>query len=345
MHDAAWRRFVTLFVTTFLGGVVGLGAFVVLMDPYDVVPFSLPIERRLVSISQRHMYPQVARSGRFDSVIVGTSTSRLLDPEVFNAALGVRLANLAMDSATAWEQLQILSVFGASVAKPKMVIVGLDRVWCEPGADRERITFRGFPEWMYDANRWNDLLYLFNLSTVEIAGRLLGYHLGLYPERVRYDGFEVFVPHEEQYDLERARHNIWQGPSRSVSAQEPPVRLSEQEERALRFPAVTWLQDAVSAMPDTHWIFAWMPVHVAAQPQPGSHAAAVENACKARVASIAERHSATLLDWRVPSSLTSEDANYWDPLHYRLPIAYRLADEIVAAARGRAERRAAGGSR
>jgi len=101
----------------------------------------------------------------------------------------------------------------------------------------------------------------------------------------------------------------------------------------------------VSAMPDTHWIFAWMPVHVAAQPQPGSHAAAVENACKARVASIAERHSATLLDWRVPSSLTSEDANYWDPLHYRLPIAYRLADEIVAAARGRAERRAAGGSR
>jgi hypothetical protein len=29
-----------------------------------------------------------------------------------------------------------------------------------PHADRNRITFRGFPEWLYDDNPWNDYLHL-----------------------------------------------------------------------------------------------------------------------------------------------------------------------------------------
>jgi riboflavin biosynthesis pyrimidine reductase len=38
------------------------------------------MERPLVSGSQRFAYPQVMRSKRFDSIIVGSSTARLIDP-------------------------------------------------------------------------------------------------------------------------------------------------------------------------------------------------------------------------------------------------------------------------
>jgi hypothetical protein len=89
--DRKWRRFVASFLGVLLGGIVTVYLFVVLVDPYDVIPFSLPLERRNVSISQRHMYAQIVRSRRFDSLILGTSTSALLDPALLSKKFGVRL--------------------------------------------------------------------------------------------------------------------------------------------------------------------------------------------------------------------------------------------------------------
>ena len=71
-----------------------------------------------------------------------------------------------------------------------------------------------------------------------------------------------------------------------------------------------------------------MPVHVAAQPWPGTHAAAVEAECKARIAAIAGRHGAKVIDWRINSALTRDDLNFWDSVHYRVPIATRIAKEL-----------------
>jgi hypothetical protein len=191
-----WRSFVVAFLRVLIGGVAVTYLFVLLIDPYDIVPFSLPIDRRIVSISDRFMYPQIVRSRRFDSLVIGTSTSRLLDPELLDQLFHVRFANLAMSSATAWEEQKMLDLFLRVVGPPKALIVGLDVVWCDPEADSHRITFRGFPDWLYEDDPWKGVVHLFNYGTVEIAGRLVGYHLGLYPERIRYDGYEVFVPPE-----------------------------------------------------------------------------------------------------------------------------------------------------
>ena len=67
-----------------------------------------------------------------------------------------------------------------------------------------------------------------------------------------------------------------------------------------------------------------MPVHVAAQRWPGTRDAAVEAECKARIAAIGRAHGAKVIDWRIASPITTKDENYWDGLHYRLPIARRL---------------------
>lgn len=327
----SWRRFALTFITVFGGAVIGLYAFVLLMDPYNDVPLSPPIERPLMSINQRYMYPQVARSGKFDSFIVGTSTSRLIDPEILSRKFGTHFANLAMDSATAWEQ-QTLGKYFIRHADAKAMIVGIDYVWCTSDADTDRITFRGFPDFLYDDNRWNDLLYLLNSRSVELAGRLVGYHLGLQPARSRYDGYQVFVPPETSYDLARAQTHIWNGSPRELpDPATKPYHLSEEQRAALKFPALAWLDELFAAAPSATKAVAFMPVHVVRQPPAGTAAAAVEQACKDTIVAIAKRHGATVIDWRIPSALTTNDSNYWDPLHYRVPIAQRLSRELADA--------------
>lgn len=328
-----WRSFVMVFFGVFAGIASGLYLFVLLVDPYEIIPFSLPIERRIVSISDRFMYPQIARSRRFDSVVIGTSTSRLLDPEQLNRLFNVRFANLAMSAATAWEQQAMLDLFIRTSGSPKTLIVGLDGQWCLPDADRKRITFRGFPEWLYGDRPWTGFRYLFNYGTLEIATRLVAYHLGLYPERIRYDGYEVFVPPESEYDQARAHDHIWQDIPPAPAELPPP--LSAVERSRLSFPALAWLDDGLARLPaSSRKILAYMPVHVAAQPALGTHAADEEAECKTRIAAIGRKHGAVIIDWRFPSAITRDDANYWDRLHYRIPLATRIAGELAAAAAG-----------
>ncbi len=178
---SAWRGMARTAAVTLAGGLALVCGVIFLVDPYDVVPFSPRAERPMMDLNQRWLYPGVARSGRFDSYVIGTSTIRLLDPERLDRAFGGRFANLAMNSATAWEQDQLARVILRAGGPPRTLVIGIDTVWCARDADTQRITFRGFPEWMYDDNRWNDLLHLLNGKTLEIAGRLLGYWLGLTP--------------------------------------------------------------------------------------------------------------------------------------------------------------------
>jgi hypothetical protein len=325
-----WCAFVLLFLGVLAGVSVGIYLFILLVDPYDIIPFSLPMDRKIVSITERFMYPQIVRSKRFDSLVIGTSTSQLLDPELLSRLFHARFANLAMSAATAWEQQTMLDLFLRKVGPPKVLIVGLDDAWCGQEADRNRVTFRGFPYWLYDDNPWNDYIYLFNYHTFEIAARQVGYHLGIYRERVRYDGYQVFVPPEPQYDQVRAHDRIWQDLLPPPAEVPPP--LSPTERSQLSFPALSWLEASLARLPFMSLkILAFMPVSVAAQPVPGTQAAEVEAECKARIVVIGRKQGAKVIDWRIASPLTRNDVNYWDRLHYRVPIATRIVEETAAA--------------
>jgi hypothetical protein len=319
-----WRGFVAVFIATFLGGLGIVYLFIVLMDPYGINPYSLPIGRPIVSISQRYMYPQLIRSRQFDSFVVGTSTSRLLDPHILNEVFHTRFVNLAMDSMTAWEQSTVIDYFVRKVGEPKVLLIGLDGVWCDSDAVRHRITFRGFPNWLYEDNATAAFVYLLNYGTLEIAGRLVGFHLGLYPERIRNDGFEVFVPPDDTYDLQRARRHLGPRPAALAPAETAPPQLS--------FPALPWLDQALAQTPNSLKVLAYMPVHVAAQPAPGTRQQQGENECKRQIAAIAARRGAIAIDWRIASPITENDANYWDALHYRLPLAQKIARQTADAA-------------
>lgn len=325
-----WRRFVGTLLATFAGGILLGYVFLLLVDPYDMVPFSLPMERPILSGSQRFTYPQIARSRRFDSFIVGSSTARLIDPQALGGPFQARIANLSMNAMTPWEEMAMADYFLRRAGAPKVMIVALDGPWC---SHDQELTRHGFPLWMYDDDPWNDYLHILNSGALEIAGRLIGYQLGLSRARFRDDGYQVFVPPDSTYDAARARRNIWRNSSPRAPVALPPPALSEQQRRSLSFPALAWLDQMLTKLPATTLkILADMPVHIAAQPEPGTHAAAIDVECKAHTAALARKHGARLIDWRIMSPITANDANYWDRLHYRLPIADRIARGLIAAA-------------
>ncbi|MEM8814011.1 MAG: hypothetical protein AAGF59_15475 [Pseudomonadota bacterium] len=328
----AWRRFNQTFAVV-LAGAFGILFFLIyLIDPWGVVPFALPMDRPLVDIKQRHLYPMVIRSGRYDSVIIGNSTIRLLDPDDLDDKLNAGFANLAMNDGRAFEQWRLADLYLRELGPPRNIIVGLDGTWCHPEADarENRITGRGFPEWIYDENPWNDLLHVFNVRTVEFAGRVIVTKAGLRPKRLGDNGFAVFVPPENDYDPEKAAAHIWGDGPRSITPVVPAVTLTQEERRSLSFPAHKWLSDLMNRTDGaTRFILLWAPVHIRSQPVPGSHAAAVEEACKSRIDALALDADAVVIDWRRHSAVTSVDLNYWDALHYRIPIAKRIAGCII----------------
>jgi hypothetical protein len=333
--SAAWRRFCTWLLVAAAALSAAVYVFVVILDPFDTLALSPPFDRSPISTNARYSFPALARSPRFDSLILGTSTSRLLRPAELDRLFDAHFANLAMNSATPYEQWRLGLLFARHHRAVKVALIGLDIEWCQTGDDVGSYTERSFPEWMYDDNPWNDYLQQFDLYAVEQAGIELGVLVGLRPRPYGRDGYTNFLPDDGAYDLARARAKLYGAGAGTIEPVEPPVEMSAGERRALRFGALPKLRDLLEAMPGARKLVFFVPYHVTAQPRPGSREAIVWEECKARVADlVAQDPRARLVDFMIPSPVTREDANYWDPLHYRAPVSGWLARSLHDAEEG-----------
>ena len=108
---AGWRRFFCrlLFIAVLTS--VGIYGFIVTLDPFDTLVLSPPFDRSPVASNQRYAFPALARRAAFDSVILGTSTSRSLRPVELDPLFNAHFVNLAMNSATAYEQWRLGMLF------------------------------------------------------------------------------------------------------------------------------------------------------------------------------------------------------------------------------------------
>lgn len=336
---AAWTRWTAWFFGAALTTLLALWGFAAALDPFGLRVSAGQVPRPIMDINQRFMYPQLVRSGGFDSAVLGTSTMRLLDPAALSRGIGGRFANLAMNAATPWEQRQMAELFARQVAAPKTVLWGLDPLWCAADATdtTKRLTPRPFPPWLYDGIDLLDWPQLMNLTTLEISARLLAHRLGLIPERIRGDGYEVFTPPEGLYDLARARWHLYgaKGAAPDPEPLAPPEAVTPELRAQWRFPALDWLDESLARFPaGTRILLVLPPAHRSTLSREGSVAAQHDAACKEAVAAVAARRGATVIDYAQRSPITLRDDNYWDPLHFRLPIARRLEAEIVSAAGG-----------
>ena len=307
---------------TALGLVAVLWGFVVLVDPWDTLPLSPPAPRVPISTNARFSFPALARSPHFDSAVFGTSTSRLLQPAQLDPGFGAHFVNLSMNSATAWEQTRMLQVFLRAHPVPRAIIVGLDTEWCQPTIIRT--TGRPFPEWMYGPSRWPAYRHMLTPYAVQEAANQFAVLMGWHRRRYGLDGYTRFVPDDAAYDPARVD---------AAFARWPPVDASPAAEgQHFAFPALAMLHDALAPLPpDTRVVLYFTPNHISQQGAPGSQTAASWAACKHAATKLAAARGALVLDFMVPSAITANRSNYWDPLHYRASVAASLA---AALARG-----------
>ncbi len=331
ISSSDWRRFFRLAAGTAVLAVAVIYAFVVLVDPFDTLPLSPPANRVPVASNARFAFPSLARSDRFDSAIFGTSTSRLLRPDVLNPEFGTRFANLSMNAATAYEQSRLMAVFRDAHPAARVVLVGLDLSHCAVG-DTEKFTPRPFPMWMYEGSRWRGYREMFNLYAVQEAGQEFAVLTKIKRQRFGSDGYTSFVPPDSTYDPARAAMHL------RDEGLFVPSAAGVGDPGTWHYPSIDRIGAELSAFAaSTRKILFFVPYNHRVMPASDSPGASVWRECKLRAASLA-RHvpNALAVDFMRPSPITDADDNYWDGMHYRIAVADRIARDLAAANRGEA---------
>lgn len=319
---------------------VVLYALILIIDPYDSVPFSPNWDRHPVRGDHRHWNARLLKQPEFDSAVIGTSSSMLLKPAELNQVFGGSFANLSMPAATPFEQLRILELFHHYHPRLATLVVGLDTLWCHPDGQRQftnDILRRAFPAWLYDTNPWNDLPP-FNKTTLKAAYDQARALIGLYAPYARWtDGYEDLTQTlHRNNDPEAIRKRIYEGPQGGVlwrNPEHPPEMI---------YPDLDRLADALNRLPEgTLKILFFSPYHQFHQPQPGTEQEVMWNGCKAKAAKLAERvTNIVVVDFMLRSAMTRGDSNYIDGYHYNKAIATRLARwlrEVVVGSSTRSE--------
>jgi hypothetical protein len=152
---------------------------------------------------------------------------------------------------------------------------------------------------------------------VQEAANQLMVMLHLKKQRYGSDGYTSFVPPDAAYDPARVDKAF----ARWSPIDETPVDPGTPQS----FPALGLLAPALASIPaDTQIILLFPPVHVEQQGHPGSRTAVRWAQCKQHVTAMAAGR-ARFVDMLIPSAITQDRANYWDPLHYRVSVARRIA--------------------
>ena len=330
VESKPWRTFFFGVAGTAGGLIAVLFGFVAIVDPLNILPLSPRLDRGLATSNQRFSYAALARSPRFDSAIFGRSTAQLLRPEVLDATLHGRFVNLSILAATAYEQTRIMRVFVETHPETRWIVVGLDGEWCRTGNTIPKLTFRPFPEWMYERDTWHGYREALNLSMIELAGKQFALLTGLKKEEFSREGYQPFVPPDDRYDPARAAARLReQGPEEPSGTRDGPAA-------SWRFPTFAWLSDVLAAKPPrARVILFFVPYHRSLQPPDDSVGGAAWTACKRHAVAFARQQNGVfVVDFMRPSPITRDDEAYWDPHHYRIGIADRIVQDLAAAAVG-----------
>lgn len=301
-----------------------LYALILVIDPYDSVAFSPNWQRHPVRGDHRHWNAMLVRQPEFDSAVFGTSSAMLLKPAELDHAFGGRFVNLSMPAATPFEQLRLLELFRHYRPHVRVVVFGVDSLWCHPDGGPQftnEVLRRAFPEWLYDTDPWNDWPPFNKTSlkaTYDQARALLGLPV---PYQRWTDGYEDLTKTlHKRTDPESVRKRIYEGTREGVlwrNPQHPPVPT---------YPDLERLGGALAELPsETVKILFFSPYHRFHMPEPGSEQAELWNGCKRMATGLAARiDNIVVADFLIPSPITSDDANYIDGYHYTTAIASRV---------------------
>jgi hypothetical protein len=332
--DARWKRFAIILISSFIGLFVAGYVFILIVDPYGMLPLSFDFDRGPITAEQRYFFPNLAKKSQFDSAIIGTSTIRLLNPDDLNPLLKSNFVNLAMNAASVFEQEAIFNVFLRYHRDPKTVIFDVDDAYFDKNNYTKHIGGvrpEHFPEWMYDENPFNDLLP-YNWRTMQITIKQLKCITGMRPYKFRLDGYEDYTKTMFSHDIDHIRKIIYGSKTpKKKKPLEPPVQATPELIKSFEFPAIRHLDRMLNRLPEsTLKIVIIPPFHVYHQATPGSEDAVKWKVFKYRIANLVCRYqNAMLLDFMIESPITTRDENYFDQIHYTVAVAKEISRWIA----------------
>ena len=117
---------------------------------------------------EREMNPGIARSLKYDTVIIGSSMMENLDPDYVEKLAGWKTVNLAVEGSTAYEQRRNLEV-ALRTGQVKRVIWGMD--WGSfSHPPYESSPGPGVPDYLYEDDDPADYVkYIFNISVLRAS--------------------------------------------------------------------------------------------------------------------------------------------------------------------------------
>ena len=333
--DNHWKRYFRILIISLIGLFAAGYLFVLVVDPYGVIPVSLS-KNRGFSTDPRFFLPSLAKRSQFDSAIIGTSTVRLLNPEDLNPLLSGRFVNLAMNAAYLSEQKAILDVFLKYHPDPKSIVISVDHLNFDDFEYNAKYLDglpEYFPRWLYDEKHLNDLPP-YTWRTLQQAIKQFRSITGMTAFKYRFDGYEDFTK-RRPYDVDRAREIIYGTTApRSKIPVDPPVQATPQQVKAFKFPAIPHLEKMLTRLPEgTLKIVIIPPFHYFHQATPGSMEDIKWKEFKRRVINTVCRHRNTsLIDFMIESPITTRDENFLDKIHYTVPVAQTIARSIALGA-------------
>ena len=327
-----WLSFIRWVSASLLVSGVGVFLFVLVMDPYQNVGLFTSLKRAPVAQNQRFSYPAIARQPGADSAVIGSSVARLIKPSRLNAGLESHFVNLAMNDATPLEQRKMLGLFLNHHPSPRYLLFAIDNGWCATTETRRRYTIRGFPDFMYDTSRWNDLLYLFNDKALENAVRMAQLLLGSREPKYGADGYDDFSNDPVDRHIPTVRTRIHGSPDPiplpDTSINLEPAHMRGEDPMA----ELMKLGKLLSKVPfGTRAILIFPPMHAWQLQQGAKH----YRECKARVLELtAATPNVAVLDFMLDGDLVRSDGNFLDPIHYVDEVAMELERVLIDIYRG-----------
>lgn len=160
------RNYLVSVVLTSLASLVLLAGINYTIDPLNRIrPNTSGI---YLKAQEREMNPGIARSLKYDTVIIGSSLMENLDPAYVEKLAGWKTINLAVEGSTAYEQRRNLEV-ALRTGQVKRVIWGMD--WGSfSHSPYESSPGPGVPDYLYQDESPTDYVkYIFNVSVLRAS--------------------------------------------------------------------------------------------------------------------------------------------------------------------------------
>jgi hypothetical protein len=301
---------------------VGTLATAYVLDPFDTGRSPLVDKPGVRPQGPRTAGASRGRDQAFDAAVIGNSHIQLVSPERLTDLTGLSFVQLSIVATGPKEQFPVIEWFLRHHPRPRALVIGADRLWCEP----ELASWNNapFPFWLYSLGAFDYGRGLLRYKVLEELPSRIAYLLSKQAPRARPDGYWDYEP-------SYLAAGYMTDPARRAALE----RRSDDYIRNAtgRFPAVDRLRDVVRRLPAaTAVVIVVPPTYRALLPAPGSAGDAANRACKiALEGALAGRADSAVLDWRRDRPELHDPDHFFDWTHYRRPLAEKVEREIADA--------------